>query len=400
MFPVRSETFVYDHVVGLRGRGHDVTVVSRSLDETVSKEEIDRLNRLGVNRIYVGEFGYPKLNLLKLAIRALRDPIARGLLRGSDYELRRRVLVGLAEASVIRRIKPDIVHFHFGDHASYFFRFARDAVDDSKCIVTWHGYDFNAHAIVQAQQGYRCLAGRHVTHTIGTKFARDKLVQFGFSDGQLRLIPLGIDLGRFEFRRRSYQSGEVLRMLCVGRLVEVKGHRILLSALSQLISRERSLVLRIAGDGPMLGELGRLASSLGISNNVQFLGSVTPSQVVNEMHNAHLFALTGVRESSGKEENQGMVYFEAQATGLPVIGSNVGGVPEAMIDGRSGLLCPETDVDAVCRAIEYFIDNPEKVGEFGAAGRVFAERKVSIDQMLDQFEDLYESCLSNGGPPD
>jgi len=88
------------------------------------------------------------------------------------------------------------------------------------------------------------------------------------------------------------------------------------------------------------------------------------------------------------------VFAEAQATGLPVIGSAVGGVSESMIDAHTGMLCPPSNVVSIRQAILFFLENRQAINEFGARGRSFVESEFALNHMTDAFDSLYQSLLT------
>lgn len=388
-FPARSETFIREHVLGLRRRGHRVLVIAREADTAVPASELAELDAMGIERHCVGRFASPKLNRLRGLLASLRRPVLRRHFTGVDDDVCQDALVALAEGLVIRRWRPEVVHIHYGDHASNLLGLAGGLVDPARCIVTWHGYDINAAQVVAYHGAYARLLGLPVRHSVGSQFVRRRLEALGAPSPAISVVPMGIDLERFAFRPRGYRRGEPLRLFSVGRLEPVKGHDVLIAAVSRLRAEGLPVTVRIAGGGRLQGELQRQIDAAGLGDHVHLLGAVPAVTVAQEMQTAHLFALTGVAEASGKVESQGVVYAEAQATGLPVIGARMGGVPEALVDGQTGRLCEPGDVGSVCEAIRFFADDPERIGRFGAAGREFVARSFSIDLTIDRFESLY-----------
>lgn len=388
-FPARSETFVREHVVGLRRRGHRVLVVALAVDAAVPATELAELDAMGIERLCLGRFASPKLNRLRGLLASLGTPALRRHFIGTDHDACQGGLVALAESRAIRRWRPDVVHIHYGDHASNLLGLAGGLVDPARCIVTWHGYDINAESIVAHHGGYARLLGLPVRHSVGSQFVRRRLEALGAPPTAISVIPMGIDLDRFRYQARRYRPGETLRLFSVGRLEPVKGHDVLIAAVARLRDQGVPVTLRIAGGGRLHHTLQEQIDEAGLGDRVSLLGAVPAATVAEEMHAAHVFALTGVAESSGKVESQGVVYAEAQATGLPVIGARLGGVPESMVDGHTGRLCEPGNVASVCEAIRFFIDDPERITGFGAAGREFVARSFSIVQTIDRFEALY-----------
>jgi colanic acid/amylovoran biosynthesis glycosyltransferase len=280
----------------------------------------------------------------------------------------------------------DFVHVHYGTFAGALHRFGLP----EGSLVTWHGYDANEVPRRRGEAMYRELFAGPYRHTVGSSFMSERLVQLGADPGSISLIPMGIDLERFPFvSREPLRPGAAMRLVSVGRLDEMKGHRFLIQAVARLLDDGRDLDLRIIGDGPLAGHLRRQVQATGHADRINLLGAQPSEQVAEELAGAHLFALTGVVASTGRVETQGVVFAEAQATGLPVISCDVGGVSDSLIDGETGVLCPPGDVDAIARAIASFIDDPAKVEAFGRRGREFVEERFSVETMLDSFERLY-----------
>jgi colanic acid/amylovoran biosynthesis glycosyltransferase len=122
---------------------------------------------------------------------------------------------------------------------------------------------------------------------------------------------------------------------------------------------------------------------------VTFLGSCSREETALIYQAAHGFVLAGVVTDSGEEEGQSVVMAEAQASGLPVIASAVGGLPESMRNRMSGLLVPPRNPQALASAIEWLVEHPEECSQMGYAGRVFVEEKFDLEKLNNQLMDLY-----------
>jgi colanic acid/amylovoran biosynthesis glycosyltransferase len=389
IFPARSETFVLQHALGLRARGHEVSVVSRDPDGSMSAAEIAEIDKAGIRRIYTGSYPRAKLNWLHVLPDLGSVAAKPSLLSPRADGLRRRHLIFRATHKAVSRLNPDIVHIHFGTLADEFLAQDTDGSISARSVVTWHGYDFNAKSVVAAHRRYVDLVKRAPVHTVGTLFSARKIQAFGIPEDRIRKIPMGIDLDRFTAKPEASRDASVLRLLCVGRMVEVKGHTHLLEGLAQARQRGVPAHLRLVGDGPLRSELVAQVSRLGLDTHVEFLGALPPARVLDEMRRADVFTLTGIEEDSGKVENQGTVYCEAAAAGLPCIGTDAGGVPEAVIDGVSGRLCRPGDHAQIADAIQQLHADRELLARFGRHARQHAEASFSLSSMLDRFESLY-----------
>lgn len=394
-FPARSETFVLEHVRGLVRRGHRVTIVARLVDSAVSELELQQIDRLGVERHYLGDHPSRISNTISAVFEALRNPRLTKRLLEADSATLRRLLLAVAVARQIRACRPDVVHFHFGDHAARLQSLASFLPPLPPVLVTWHGYDANAVPRIMGADVYKDLFTSDVRHTVGSQFIQNRLLTLGARESAISVIPMGIDLQKFAYVERSVDTETPLTILTVGRLDAVKGHTFLIEAVGRLVKKGMQVRLRIIGDGRLRRELERQIAAESLESNVTLLGAVPSAQVVEEMRAAHLFALTGVAEDNGKVESQGLVYAEAQATGLPVIGSNLGGVPDSMVDGLTGRLCSPGDVASIETAIEYFVIDRAAIVRFGVRGREFVEQAFSLERMLDRFEAVYAELSKN-----
>ena len=175
----------------------------------------------------------------------------------------------------------------------------------------------------------------------------------------------------------------------VGRLIPIKGHDVLLRALARVRQQLPEVTLEIAGDGPLEPELSATVSRLGLGERVSFLGRVAPPGPVFER------AEVVVVPSFG--EGFGMVALEAMERGRPVVASDVGGLPEIVADGRTGLLVPPGDPEAFAAAIVELAGDPARAADMGAAGRKRALAEFSQERCTDRIEAIYGAALAAAG---
>jgi phosphatidylinositol alpha-1,6-mannosyltransferase len=168
--------------------------------------------------------------------------------------------------------------------------------------------------------------------------------------------------------RKSYAFEDGFTLLSVGRLVSRKGFADVIEAVAILKRRGKMIRLVIAGDGPERGALHALAETRGVADRVNFLGKVPDADLPGLYAAADAFVMTP-RNSGADVEGFGIVYLEANLMGRPVIGSRAGGVPDAVIDGKTGLLIEPGNADAIAGAIMELHDDPALRARLGAEGR-------------------------------
>jgi len=197
------------------------------------------------------------------------------------------------------------------------------------------------------------------------------------------VVPNGVDLELFHPRASSTSlNGGPIRCLAVARLVERKGLGELLRAFA-LLERGR-FQLEIVGDGPDREVLGELADQLGIASEVRFAGSLDRAEVAQRYRKADLFTLPASAEAFGN------VFAEALASGLPIVGSNIGGIPELVEHGSNGLLLTPGNPASVARAIRYLADDPELRQKMRLRNRAKAEATLDWSQVTRRYLAIYE----------
>ncbi|KMQ87904.1 glycosyl transferase [Lasius niger] len=212
----------------------------------------------------------------------------------------------------------------------------------------------------------------------------------GFPKERTFVHHIGIDLEKFPLRPPEMEENYILH---VARLVEGKGTATLIRALSLLPERHKAIKIISIGGGPLRKKLEKLASDLGVRKNIQFLGPC-PYETVQEWTARSAIAVLPSIESSNKwVEGLGLALVEAAACGLPVIGSDIGGIPEAMDAGKTGLLFPPGDPIALAKKIAFLLDDKALRVKMGQAGRAFVEKEFSKEKQNKKLEAIYDSLL-------
>jgi len=179
-------------------------------------------------------------------------------------------------------------------------------------------------------------------------------------------------------------SGDI-RIGAAGRLVPIKGYDTLIAAFARLAPRHPALRLEIAGDGPTRSALEAQAADLGVAQRVKFPGWT--NDLPESMSRWSAFV------QPSHEEALGITVLQAMACGLPVVASNVGGLPEIVEDGRTGLLVPPGDVDALASALDRLLSEPALRAAMGEAGRARSSRYGEARFARD-VEALYRELLA------
>lgn len=175
-------------------------------------------------------------------------------------------------------------------------------------------------------------------------------------------------------------------ILMVARFSVEKGHALLIDALRLIQDRSPQLVVLLAGDGPLEAEIRARCEAGGLSTQVRFLG--------HRKDPHRLFTVADVVVMPSSIEGLPLVAVEALASGRPVAATAVGGTPEVVIDGYTGLLVPPGDAKALAIAIERLLSGPELRFKMGAAGRALVERHYDLKQQIQQTMALYTELIN------
>ena len=208
----------------------------------------------------------------------------------------------------------------------------------------------------------------------------------GSIEKKVTTIHNGVDLDRFRWvSEKPVPTGPPLVIGTVARLVPIKDQASMIKAFSILAGRHPDLKLRLVGDGPLRTELQDLARSTGHGDRVEFAGERNDVDV--QFDGLSVFLLSSLNEGISN------TVLEAMASGRPVIATRVGGNPELVVEGETGVLVDRQSSEDLARAIEVYLKNPDLLEAHGAAGRRRAIEHFSIPRMVEDYRQLYRSVL-------
>ncbi len=336
----------------LRARGHEVVGVA-------SHGSLNLLDKSVYNDIPVHRYHF---------LRALRQKNPSQLI-----QITRQI------ASLKRSFQPELVHMLLGPPSLAYFHLQTMKAHPAPTLLTVHidlansrtGSDTLLLQLLQNADWITSDAKATLSciHKIYPQIGeRSTVVHNGFP------VP--------ELEPATLQFNEP-HLVCVGRLVPEKGFDIAVSAVAQIRQRFRGAHLTIAGDGPLRGELEKLTNKQGLNGHVHFLGTV-PNEKMPALLNTATVVIIPSRYDSFP-----VVAVEAAQMGRPVIATHVGGLSEAIADGKTGLLVEVEDVRGLAAAVTYLLGNPIEARRMGQAARERAKTLFSFDHYVDAYDALY-----------
>jgi glycosyltransferase involved in cell wall biosynthesis len=346
-----SEAHLLQLLPDLHERGWDVRFLMLHEDEPGAWEFAGALRARGVP-------------LDDIRLRADVDPIAFGEV-----------------AAYLGRVRPRILHTHLV-HADVYGQLAGSMTRVPLRLSTKHGFNEfrEGRWFGFADRSVGSLA--HVHIAISQGLAQYLAETEGFAEQDFEIVHYGISANG----DAAPYAGSVPRLLCIGRLIPIKGHLVLLRALAQARARMPEVTLDIAGRGPLAPALKAYVRELGLEDAVRFLGFVSP--VESAIEDAAIVVVPSLGEGFG------MVALEAMERARPVIATAVGGLPEIVADGETGLVVPAAEAGTLATAIVALAGDLPRAADMGRAGRARVLEAFTPERCVARVESLYERALA------
>lgn len=360
-FPVRSETFIYRKIDYLLSHGHSVTVFCDCFNSSLPEARAYRKNV-----VVTGLFRYAGLDAVFCTPRKILS------------------LPTLARYRFFKK-RWDIAHVHF---LTAFKLFPKWFPKDVPVIAGVYGYDISVAPYLSERmnrflhQSIRRCDGLMYS----SEFLRQTLLRLETPDvPELILAPEAPEALFYPAERPG--GFRPVRLLSVGRLHWSKGYPFALQTMKILLDRGCDFHYEIIGEGQTREELEYSIRELGLDGRVTLLGGQPPEKVAEAMRRADIFFLPSVKEEFG------VVLLEAELSGLPIVASRVGGVPEATKEGETSILVEARDPTAAADALQRLILEPELRRRLGDGGPVCAER-FDAESSGAKMVDFYRRCIA------
>lgn len=291
-------------------------------------------------------------------------------------------------------IEFDIIHAHFG-HAGVATLDIRKR-DKKPLITSFYGYDLGSD-LSKLMYGYRELASKGDLFLALSEDMKRDLVKAGFPEQKIAIHHLGVDVNRFKPLSSPHVSSQsVLTFLTVASFHERKGIHFVIEAFKRLKAMHPSLNvrLRVVGDGPYKQVLTGL---IGNDPDMEMLNNFTATDprkmVLDEMQNCDVFILTSKTMPDGDKEGTPVVLMEAQACCKACISTKHAGIPELVLDGQTGILTEEEDVDGIARAMYLLAANEDKRTMFGRKARDHISHNFNHEVQMEKLQNIYDEFL-------
>lgn len=391
-FPVVSETFIRDQIIGLKNKGiNPLILVSYTSSDTLALKGFENYNLLE-NITEKGDL--LTKNKIKRVIKALLILLKNINKSSFFYYLKSLNVIKLKKESLnlslfyllhyLLENKIEVIHAHFGNNGEQ-AAIIKSLGVPIKLITTFHGYDIRA-GISKGGIIYKNLKTHGDVIIAISPYNKEKLIGFGFDSSQLVSINNGINTTNFKPSHIKSTSDSKIKIISVGRLVEIKGFDMALYALKNVLEKfdNYQIEYTIIGEGHQYNILNQIAIELNISNQVVFKGALSSEQISDQLKHSDFYLL------SSRNEAIPTVVLEAQACALPVVATNVGSVKDVVLEGVNGYLA-EVNIESITEALLKMIDNKNNWKTFGNNSRELIDNQYSYNSMLEKLIQLYKS---------
>ncbi len=314
----------------------------------------------------------------------------------------RDILVTLELFSLIRKNRYSIVHTH-NSKAGFVGRLAARMAGVPVIIHTVHGYAFHDQEPPWRRSLFRNLERTASSWADMIIFISQPLIDWALEENicsrnKIVKIYSGIDIDRFspsplnyaEEMRKNWNIDKKEQVIgIVSKLWDGKGHKVLIDAFNILKRSRDNVKLMIVGEGYLEDDLKQYVRTLGLKNDIIFTGF--QSEVSETIACMDIAVLPSFFEGMGR------VILEAMAMEKPVIGSNVGGIPDLVKDNINGFLTEPGDVKGLAQALEKLLGNRELSEKMGKMGRAMISDSYSSNKMVNDIKNLYMECSKRKG---
>lgn len=279
----------------------------------------------------------------------------------------------------------DTIYCHFGTNGKLIAELMSIGVisKNTNLITRFHGLDMNFKTY---PIGFYDLLNKYSNNIIvGSKYAQKDILTYKINSDLVVKLPVGIKKANFSFQDSSVGK---FNIVSIGRLVSFKGHIQAIEIIRLLHQTTTNFQYTIVGDGDLKNELELRIGKYNLENYVKIIPKLDHEKVLELVENSHVYLYPGIVDAEGRAETQGLANLEAMAKGLVILASDVGGVTDYVIDGKTGFLCESGNVESFVNKLQWIIENYH-------ADQMTQIRESAIDMVRSHYcqEELNKKLL-------
>ena len=395
-FPKHTETFILYEMLAIEEQGVSVEVypLLKQRDAVVHQEALALVERAH----YMPFISLPIIASNLAAIRrnatvyfSTLFEVLRGTLGNTNF------LFGAISAfpkavhfaKIMLEEKVTHVHAHFSNHPAV-AALVVHRLTGIPFSFTAHGHDIHKDRTMLGEKIAAAAFAVTVSEYNKSLMAKECLPG---TDSKIHVIHCGVDTRLFKVQIHDAREGEI-KIICVASLLEVKGHTYLIQACKLLRDRGVNLSCQLVGEGNYRARLEKQIKQSGLDDCIKLHGACTQSHVRELLMTSDIFVLASTPTRQGAREGIPVSLMEGMAVGLPVVASNISGIPELVENGISGFLTPPGDVNALAERINDLTGDASLRQKMGAAAREVILRDFNLESNAKQLIHMYQEAYT------
>ena len=303
----------------------------------------------------------------------------------------------------LKKDKPELVHAHFGPSGYSFLRYKK--FFKLPLITTFYGYDLSLlpNQYPKWKIKYKKLFREGEAFLAEGNCMKKYLIELGCPEEKIIVQHLGIDLDKIKFKPRSIGEDKEIKILISASFREKKGIPFAVEAFARIKQNHPELKLKLTVIGDSTGgireekEKKKIFNSIkkfGLKEHINLLGYQSHSIFLRELYNNQIFIHPSVCSSDGDVEGGAPVsIIEASASGMPILSTTHCDIPEVIINGKSGYLVSERDINALAERLEFLVSNSNLWKNIGLCGRKHIEKNYDVEKQVQRLEEIYGKVL-------
>ncbi|ODN65431.1 glycosyltransferase [Methylophaga muralis] len=399
--PALSATFVYNEILELGKLGMEVKAfsvhrpahIASESSLTELKKAVFHLYEISKGQVVLDNFNMlfrNPMGYLKAATRLIGDIFRQGVITRSALGLGYRFFYAATLAKQLKQADVQHLHVHFAHIPTDIAMYAAP--------MAGIGFSVQAHAndLFERRWLLKQKVSRSAFFATISEFNQRFLENLQADSSKIKIIRCGVDQN-WQPPLKSSKINEIYTIGTVGRLVEKKGIDTLISAVYRLVEDGRKVRLKIAGNGPLEAELKQQAVSLGLAENaVEFVGALPHDEVAEFISDLDVFVLPCKQDSNGDMDGIPVVLMEAMLCEIPVISTELSGIPELVINDISGLTVSPENAIELSLAISKLMDSPEMKFRLVTGGKKRVKDEFLLNKNVAKLLYLIQSSINAG----
>lgn len=400
-FPSVSETFILNQICGACDRGAEVEIHTVPVEvDFPLHEKIGRYGLMERRKVRQGGgVGYLARILRAARIVASHPewlPRWKAVVAAGRADRTATTLSYVSMVETLAVSDADIFHAQYGWLGKKLGALRAAGVMKGPLVASFRGGDTTMDVAGHPEPYQRVKDQIDYFLPISQYLAGILKEKVGVEEERLRIIPSGIDLDKFRYHPRRREMGSKMHILSAGRLVEKKGHEVVIRAVAVMHHElKRRVRLTIVGEGYLRPELESLIRELDLEAVVELTGWMAQEDLIEAQKQADVKVIHSITALDGDAEGLCNAVTEGMASGIPVISTWHGPIPEYVEHEKNGLLVKERDADALVRELKRLYDDPEWAGRLAGEARHTIEERFDLEKTNSALWRVYEELVGS-----